>query len=187
MVRRLHIKSIAVQEFGVQTGSGEQLNCDRKCEKVRLMIQGTRIEADIFVLDVAGCDIVLGVQWLAELGNIVANFRKMTMAFMVKGQRVEFQGEHMLHPIPLTCKTLTKVVQGESVAGIYALQCVPSSEKEVQKGEEIPEVVKTVLERYPKVFKETKELPPTRNVDHPTELMLGKGPVNVRPYRYPHF
>jgi len=30
-------------------------------------------------------------------------------------------------------------------------------------------------------------LPPTRDRDHHIPLLVGSGPVNVRPYRYPHY
>ncbi|MCI36325.1 RNA-directed DNA polymerase (Reverse transcriptase), partial [Trifolium medium] len=46
--------------------------------------------------------------------------------------------------------------------------------------------MKNVLEFFDDVFQEPKGLPPHRSRDHAINLVSGQGPVNVRPYRYPH-
>lgn len=44
-----------------------------------------------------------------------------------------------------------------------------------------------VLLKYAAVFQQDTILPPNRFLEHAIVLKLGEGPVNVRPYRYPHF
>ncbi|KAI5400477.1 hypothetical protein KIW84_065383 [Lathyrus oleraceus] len=46
--------------------------------------------------------------------------------------------------------------------------------------------MKSVLHRFDKVFKEPQGLPPERQQEHVIHLLTGQGPVNVRPYLYPH-
>lgn len=57
----------------------------------------------------------------------------------------------------------------------------------MQQNTSVPSCLQSVLANFTNVFQEPKELRPQRDVDHPIELMPGKGPVNVRPYRYPQF
>lgn len=46
-------------------------------------------------------------------------------------------------------------------------------------------VVKELVEEFPVVFSEPKELPPFRkHHDHKIQLVEGANPVNQRPYRY---
>lgn len=50
-----------------------------------------------------------------------------------------------------------------------------------------PEVVKKLLQQYHEVFEEPKTLRPVREVDHRNPFEPNSKPVNIRPYRYPHF
>ena len=50
-----------------------------------------------------------------------------------------------------------------------------------------PSIITKVLETYSAIFAEPTERPPERLIDHHIPLLPGSSPVNVRPYRYPHF
>lgn len=43
-------------------------------------------------MDLVGCDMVLGVQWLQSLGTVNSNFKNLTMKFSVMGQIITLQG-----------------------------------------------------------------------------------------------
>jgi hypothetical protein len=49
-----------------------------------------------------------------------------------------------------------------------------------------PEISK-ILQEYAEIFEEPKELPPPRDCDHAIPLHPGTKPVNIRPYRLPHY
>ncbi|XP_062085366.1 uncharacterized protein LOC133791453 [Humulus lupulus] len=51
----------------------------------------------------------------------------------------------------------------------------------------IPREVQPLLQKYHEVIVVPKGLPPTCSHDHRIPLIPGKGPVSVRPYKYPHF
>jgi len=44
-----------------------------------------------------------------------------------------------------------------------------------------------LLETFRDLFEEPQGLPPMRRHDHKLPLIQGSSPVNVRPYRYPHY
>lgn len=46
--------------------------------------------------------------------------------------------------------------------------------------------VAQVLQQFVEVFGEPERLPPNHASDHRIELVLGMGPISVRPYRYGH-
>jgi hypothetical protein len=46
----------------------------------------------MFAIDMSGCDIVLGAEWLWTLGPILMDFKKLTMQFIQEGQQYKFQG-----------------------------------------------------------------------------------------------
>lgn len=52
---------------------------------------------------------------------------------------------------------------------------------------EIRPEIDSVLKQFPTIFDEPDRLPPNRDSDHHVELIPGAQPVNVNPYRYPHF
>jgi hypothetical protein len=49
-----------------------------------------------------------------------------------------------------------------------------------------PDLSKILLE-FAHVFEEPAALPPTCSHDHRIPLLPNQSPVNIRPYRYPHY
>ncbi|XP_042944714.1 uncharacterized protein LOC122278600 [Carya illinoinensis] len=62
------------------------------CNDVNLKVQGTSFKPSLYVLDLAGCDFVLGVQGLETLGPITWDFSKLLMSFKHEGKLTELQG-----------------------------------------------------------------------------------------------
>ncbi|KAF7843550.1 ankyrin repeat-containing protein [Senna tora] len=77
------------------------LVCNHQCKQIKFMIHQNVFVVDLFVMDIKGADVVLGVQWLAELGNIVINRKELTMIFQLHGQEVKLQGDSILRETPI--------------------------------------------------------------------------------------
>lgn len=86
---KLNLTLTSIIEFKVGTESGNFLVCSKKCEQVSLVIQGPEFIVDLFVLEIKGADVVLGVQWLIELGTIKTNYQELIMEFSYKGKDVK--------------------------------------------------------------------------------------------------
>ena len=48
--------------------------------------------------------------------------------------------------------------------------------------------IQALIQKYDKVFQDLPmKLPPNRNIEHIIEVKPDSTPVNIRPYRYPHY
>ena len=66
--------------------------CGGRCENVRLQIGQYQMEYHMFSIDMGGCDIMLGVDWLRTLDPILMDFKELTMQFDQEGHQYKFQG-----------------------------------------------------------------------------------------------
>ena len=65
------------------------------CHGVTVLIQGYKFVVDFNVLHLGGCAVVLGTQWLCTLGEIIWDFKLLTMRFCYLGKEVFLQILHM--------------------------------------------------------------------------------------------
>lgn len=69
----------------VKAANGGKMLCSAICKNFRWRMQGIHCMADVFVMELEACDMVLGVQWLATLGDIVCNYKNIWIALNGKG------------------------------------------------------------------------------------------------------
>ncbi|KAH0717613.1 hypothetical protein KY285_013644 [Solanum tuberosum] len=79
--------------FPVVVGSGQRLCCDGVARGITVLIQGTTLIEELFILSLHGADLVLGVSWLAKLDPVLTNYATRTLEFNVGGNQVVWQGE----------------------------------------------------------------------------------------------
>jgi hypothetical protein len=72
--------------------NGGSMKCGGRCENVHLQIGEYHLKYHMFAIDMGGCDILLGEEWLRTLGPILMYFKKLTMQFNQEGQKYKFQG-----------------------------------------------------------------------------------------------
>lgn len=185
VARRLKLRLIPVTPFRVVTGNGSALICSHKCARFAFTIQGVDITADFFILEISGMDMILGVQWLAQLGNVISNYSQMTMSFFHHNRQVTLQGNSRIEVTQLHSKDFCKLLDSSASAGFYTLQRL--DEHHTPAMATLPPLLQTVLDQYQEIFHEPTQLPPKRPIDHRITLLPNAKPVNVRPYRYPHF
>jgi hypothetical protein len=71
----------AANNFKIMISNGMYMKCVGCCENVCFQIGQYHMQYHMFVIDMGGCDIVLGVKWLRTLGPILMDFKKLTMQF----------------------------------------------------------------------------------------------------------
>ncbi|WMV35101.1 hypothetical protein MTR67_028486 [Solanum verrucosum] len=155
----LHLTIETIPPFSVMVGSGQRLPCNGIVRQVPLMIQGSLLTMDFFVLPIHGSDIALGVSWLATLGRIVTDY------------------------VQLQC--LRRLCATDAIVTYYHLQLVGATPS--KSPETTPPAISALLDSFGDVFTKPQGLPPTRLQDHAIHLAPATRPVNVNPYRYPYF
>ncbi|GKD23255.1 hypothetical protein Tco_1224958, partial [Tanacetum coccineum] len=127
-------------------------------------------------------EMVLGIQWLATLGDMQCNFKKLIMKFNHKGRQLVLRGINTTHVHWMQgSEGMLKQAELFSIAlCVYPVQlCKMESVKSVFAK------VEQVLTQFDEVFKVPKDLPPQRSHDHQIPLMPNTPQINVRPYRHP--
>jgi hypothetical protein len=75
-----------VNNFQIMISNGGSMKCGGNCENVFLQIGQYNMKYHMFSIDMGGCDIVLGVEWLRTLGPILMYFKELTMQLNQEGQ-----------------------------------------------------------------------------------------------------
>ena len=89
--------------------NGNPLWCKAKIESFTWWMQGKNYSASVYVLTLAGFDLILGLPWLTSLSTITWNFRSRTMTYFEQGQQFELQGVQETI-ITITGKELTQLI-----------------------------------------------------------------------------
>jgi hypothetical protein len=92
IAQETHCYIHAVNNFQIMIANGGSMKCGGRCENVRLQIGDYNLKSHMFAIDMGGCDIVLGVEWLRTLGPILMDFQNLTMKFDQGGHKHKFQG-----------------------------------------------------------------------------------------------
>ncbi|CAL1396383.1 unnamed protein product [Linum trigynum] len=169
---RLNLEPI--DPFRVRIANGERLCCRAKCPKVHVMIQGAELEVSLFVLPIRRLDVVLGVQWLEELGSVICYWKTLTMKFKWRDKEYCLQGVSS----GMRRANLDELCMEEGV--MWAI-CLPLQAAEI---EPLPPDLQELVREFETVFEKPEALPPHRPEDHHIKLKEGADAVNVRPYRY---
>jgi hypothetical protein len=91
--KRLSLSVETCDKFEVKLADGRTLTCESKCSKVKLLMQNQELQADFYLLPLGDYEVVLGIEWLQTLGDVLWNFSKLIMKFMINGQNVTFRGK----------------------------------------------------------------------------------------------
>ncbi|GJV55960.1 retrotransposon-related protein [Tanacetum coccineum] len=177
--------------LAVTVGDGYNIATTSKCKQFHWQLQGVDFCSDVMLLPLSGCEMVLGIQWLATLGDIKCNFKELRMEFMYQSKKMVLRGtpKSNLEWMPNN-KQLKMDRQGKQPEFSSMQLCVfPCAEVSLMRLEglsmEIQPELQTVVEEFMDVFDVPKDLPPSRPCDHRIPLIKDANPVNVRPYRHP--
>lgn len=172
--------------FEVLVANGEGLFSKGKCSAVQVWLQVTLFTLEFFLIDLRGYDSVLGAQWLKTLGPILWDFSKLYMSLTWQAKEVMLVGlaapKNKLVEGPKMLKELRR--QNEGV--LLQLFVVQLGVDQQCPYVEAPEL-QQLLEVFQGLFAEPQGLLPVRPQDHKIQLCEGSSPVNVHPYKYPHY
>jgi hypothetical protein len=168
----------------VTVGGGGKICSQAKCSAFSWTMQEVEFTTEMRLLTLGGCDAVLGMQWIKEIGPILLDANQLSMSFMRQNKWITLQGikedsRLMLMEGKRVAGQLRKaLIRAEPVVQLYSLEME-------EKVDEVPSELEPILEAYSDVFTEPKSLPPNRNKDHHIPLFPNSKPINVRTYRHP--
>jgi hypothetical protein len=90
IAQETHCYIHAVNNFQIMIANGGSMKCGGHCENVCLQIGDYHLKSHMFAIDMGGCDIVLGADWLRTLGPIIMDFKALTMQFDQEGHQYKF-------------------------------------------------------------------------------------------------
>ena len=76
----------------VSIADRSKLWSEGSCQDILVFIQGGRFTTQAYILQLGGCDMVLGIQWLSSLGPIMWDFSSLKMEFNQGEKRILIQG-----------------------------------------------------------------------------------------------
>jgi hypothetical protein len=135
--------------------NGERVACPGVLRQAPVIINDMEFRVDLYVMPLAGYDVVLGTHWMATLGPIVWDLTARTMAFQQGG-----------------CDICWRDVAPPSLPGVHDVASTDS-------------LLDGLLGSFPNVFVDPTGLPLARARDHRIILKPDAPPVAMRPYRYP--
>lgn len=79
--------------FGVRLGDGRREVFQGKYSNLPITIGSETLCVDCLLFPLGGVDIILGVPWLASLGDVIANWKSMFLSFTRDGPNIRFNGD----------------------------------------------------------------------------------------------
>ncbi|GJV14977.1 retrovirus-related pol polyprotein from transposon 17.6 [Tanacetum coccineum] len=81
----------------VSVANGQRMMSTFVCYDFKWSFQNEVFTSDVMLLPLGGCEMVLGIQWLATLGDMQCNFKKLIMKFNHKGRQLVLRGMNNTH------------------------------------------------------------------------------------------
>ncbi|KAK8936216.1 hypothetical protein KSP39_PZI014037 [Platanthera zijinensis] len=161
---QLGLTYVARTNVKVAVANGQHMTCPGVCRRVEFLVEDYPFQTDLFVIDLRGFDVVLGVRWLRTLGPITWDFDRLTISWQAGTRSVRWHG----------------TAPSTSPVSYLVSPILPHI------GDEGPPDLSKVLQAFPDIFTGQLLFPPRRQQDHRICLLPGAAPVVVRPYRYPY-
>ncbi|CAH9112121.1 unnamed protein product, partial [Cuscuta epithymum] len=170
-----------IHGYKVQIGNGECIPNMGRCDELRLKIQGIPIQQTYYLLGLGGTDIVLGMEWLTELGDMEVNFRNQIIKWQQEGRNCIIKGDTVSNNMEVSMKTMMNIVQQ---TGEGYLMVMEENMSNMEHQRDMEETWRKVIAEFPEVFTSVLPFPPARACDHAIRIKEGAQIPNLRPYRY---
>ena len=85
-----------ISTYCVRQGDRQKRVVSGRCRDLELNLKNIVIGETFYVFELAGVDVILGVAWLENLGEVKVNWEKVTMIFSNPERTVTIQGDKSL-------------------------------------------------------------------------------------------
>ncbi|KAF7835758.1 retrotransposon-related protein [Senna tora] len=179
LVRSLKLAVEPVTLFKVLVGNGHVLTGFSMVWQIPMVIQGHDITISAHVLEVTRADVILGAQWLATLGPLIADYSATTIKFYCAGKFITLQGE----PKPIAKMAqfnhLKRLTNTDAISEYFAIQPhhVDTNSSHDHLIQLLPTDIKALLQRFSVIF----EVPQATTAFNALKTTITTAPVLVLP------
>ncbi|KAJ4807434.1 polyprotein [Rhynchospora pubera] len=154
---------------------------DTRCKSLQFSIEGHDFVKDVRLLSIPGYDMILGLDWLMELGPMNVDWGKGRLEFSKDGKNIILQMKSEVAEVKVMegSVSVAREVQRGSEIMIAHLMMIDEGSPSTEK---VHPQLKNLINEYAMLFEEPVGLPPKRGVDHQIPLMPDAKLVNLRPY-----
>ncbi|XP_047979195.1 uncharacterized protein LOC125221112 [Salvia hispanica] len=96
LAQQLQFPVTPTAPYSVILGNGTTRRAAGICRGVPLVLEKEMFAVSCYIFPLRNIDIILGVPWLASLGNVMANWQNSSMIFAVDGRTVSIKGDPTL-------------------------------------------------------------------------------------------
>ncbi|GJY31067.1 ty3-gypsy retrotransposon protein [Tanacetum coccineum] len=132
VVEKMCLPIKSTKAFKLYIGSRESLLCKSVCLSVTLHMKGMVMEVDLYVLPMQGLDVVLGIQWLQNLGKVTHDYAHQTMEFTLLDTTYSLKGDGLLRMKKISLHQMQAMLEHNDVYGVYKVHHL-SIETEVEE------------------------------------------------------
>ncbi|KAJ0505471.1 putative nucleotidyltransferase, Ribonuclease H [Helianthus annuus] len=164
------------QIFTVETADGNTLKIDKVLREGKIELLGYKFTANLLPMDLAGFDVVLGMDWLVANHARILYDKNSIEIHTPTGELVMITGDKPQKPLKFI--SVMKLASYSRKQGIsYMISVVVNTKSKELK--DIP-----VVSEYPDIFPEDLQgLPPNREVEFRIHLIPGTIPIAKTPYQ----
>nr|GEY48135.1 reverse transcriptase [Tanacetum cinerariifolium] len=103
------------REMGVNLDNWMSEKCYGICRKVELLLPGLRVTEDFYPLELGSTSVILEVKGLRQLGEVRVNWKRLTMTFQNRDNRVTLCGEPGLHRTEASLRSLAQGISKDEI------------------------------------------------------------------------
>ncbi|XP_025628112.1 uncharacterized protein [Arachis hypogaea] len=174
---------VIVGDFNILTIEGKIANLD-------INVAGCTISIpEVYVLHVAGGDLVIGTTWLMTLKAHIVDYNASFLRFVHQGKFVTIWSEKSSMASQIQFHHIQRLVSTHAIAEAFSLELqtpADTSQASLPLPASLDPALVSLLRKYVAIFATPSRLPPQRSQDHSIPLVTGAEPVKARPYRYHH-
>nr|KYP73406.1 hypothetical protein KK1_006031 [Cajanus cajan] len=123
--RVAHFLNLPIQpaaQFHVMVGNGHSMTAEGLIPDLKIEVQGHELHCPVYLLPVAGADVILGAAWLATLGPHVADYSALQFKFMMNGKYITLQGDRSSLPQQAQYQYIRRLQHTDAIAECFTVQ-----------------------------------------------------------------
>nr|GEW83532.1 RNA polymerase II largest subunit [Tanacetum cinerariifolium]GEY05758.1 RNA polymerase II largest subunit [Tanacetum cinerariifolium] len=127
------------------------------------------------------------LDWVFQAENYFTYYAIPQISFMVNGKPCVIRGEPLSAPI--NPSSLNSLIKKNSLSSLHTMiyhHQPPTVTTPTPTQHQNPHI-QSILSEHQNLFETPHGLPPVRSHDHHIPLLPDTKPINIKPYRYPHY